>query len=127
MARKPSAGPTERELDILDVLWQGERLSVREVQAALGAKEKLSFTAVQTMLQIMFDKGLVDRDLNGRSYVYRPALSREEAQATLLANLLERAFGGSAAALMSRALDVKRATKAELDEIEALIERARRG
>src|SRR5690606_20545108 len=100
---------------------------VRDVHATLNEREKLSFTAVQTMLQIMFDKGLVSRDFEGRSYVYRAAVTREEAQTTLLGDLLDRAFGGSASALMSRALDVKRATKAELDEIEALIEKARRG
>lgn len=126
MARKASAGPTERELDILDVLWVRGRAGVRDVHAALNEREKLSFTAVQTMLQIMFDKGLVSRHLEGRSYVYWAAVTREEAQTTLLGDLLDRAFGGSAAVLMSRALDVKRATKAELDEIEALIEKARR-
>ncbi len=126
MARKASAGPTERELDILDVLWVRGRAGVRDVHAALNEREKLSFTAVQTMLQIMFDKGLVGRHLEGRSYVYWAAVTREEAQTALLGDLLDRAFGGSAAALMSRALDVKRATKAELDEIEALIEKARR-
>ncbi len=127
MARRASAGPTERELDILDVLWVSGQAGVRDVHATLNEREKLSFTAVQTMLQIMFDKGLVSRDFEGRSYVYRAAVTREEAQTTLLGDLLDRAFGGSASALMSRALDVKRATKAELDEIEALIEKARRG
>lgn len=126
MARRPSVGPTERELDILEILWEGERLGVREVHAALDQQQRTSFTAVQTMLQIMFDKGLVGRELVGRSYEYWPEVSREEAQATLLEHLLERAFGGSAAALVSRALDVKRASAAELDEIEAMIEKARR-
>ena len=125
MARRPSVGPTERELDILEILWEGER-RVREVHAALDQQQRTSFTAVQTMLQIMFDKGLVGRELVGRSYEYWPEVSREEAQATLLEHLLERAFGGSAAALVSRALDVKRASAAELDEIEAMIEKARR-
>lgn len=126
MARRPSTGPTERELDILEVLWRGERHSVRDVHEALSEREQVSFTSVQTMLQIMYEKRLVERELEGRAYLYRAAVTREEAQSTLLGNLLERAFGGSAAALVSRALDVKPATRAELDEIEALIARARR-
>lgn len=127
MARRRNVGPTERELDILEILWEGEKAGVREVHAALDQQDRTSFTAVQTMLQIMFDKGLVGREMDGRAYVYWPEVSREDAQATLLEHLLERAFGGSAAALVSRALDVKRATNTELDEIEALIEKARQG
>jgi predicted transcriptional regulator len=126
MARKARPGPTERELDILQILWNLERASVREVHQALNEREELSFTSVQTMLVIMFDKDLVGRELEGRSYVYWPLVTREEAQGTLLEDLLERAFGGSAKALVSRALGVKPATPAELDEIQELIERARR-
>jgi predicted transcriptional regulator len=126
MARKARPGPTERELDILQILWNLERASVREVHQALNEREELSFTSVQTMLVIMFDKDLVGRELEGRSYVYWPLVTREQAQGTLLEDLLERAFGGSAKALVSRALGVKPATPAELDEIQELIERARR-
>lgn len=125
MARKATAGPTERELDILEVLWLDDHHSVRDVHAALSERGRVSFTAVQTMLQIMFEKGLVQRELAGRSYEYRAAVTREEAQSTLLGDLLDRAFGGSAAALVSRALDVKPASDADLDEIEALIARVR--
>ena len=126
MARKPSKGPTERELDILQVLWGQGESSVREVQQCLAASEEISFTSVQTVLQIMFDKGLVGRELKGRSYVYRPAISQEAVQRTLLTNLLDRAFGGSAKALVSRALDVKRTSMEDLDEIRALLDEARR-
>jgi BlaI family penicillinase repressor len=126
MARKASTGPTERELDILHVLWEGGRCSVREVRERLARNEDVSFTSVQTMLQVMHDKGLVERELQGRSYIYRAAASREDAQRTLLANLLDKAFGGSAKALVSRALDVRRASREELDEIQALLDEARR-
>lgn len=125
MARKPSRGPTERELEILQVLWQDGTRSVREVHERLAETEAISFTTVQTMLQVMFDKGLTQRELQGRSYVYRAATSQEEAQRTLLADLLDRAFGGSAKALVSRALDVRRATPEELDELRALLDDAR--
>lgn len=125
MARKPTHGPTDRELDILQVLWSEGECSVREVHQRLSAREKISFTSVQTMLQIMFDKGLVSRDLAGRSYVYRASESREETQGSLLLNLLDRAFGGSAKALVSRALQSGRASAQELEEIQALLDAAR--
>ena len=122
MARKPTQGPTERELDILQVLWQHGRSNVREVHEQLNESEQLSFTSVQTMLQIMFDKGLVDREMHGRSYIYSPLVSQDETQGTLVSALIDRAFGGSARALVSRALDAHPATPAELAEIKALIE-----
>ncbi len=125
MARRPSRGPTERELEILQVLWEDGESSVREVHDQLAESEDVSFTTVQTMLQVMFDKGLVERSLRARSYQYRAAVDQEQTQRTLLADLLERAFGGSAKTLLSRALDVKPATRAELDEIRALIDEAK--
>lgn len=125
MARKPTAGPTERELEILHVLWRSGRCSVREVHEQLSKSEDVSFTSVQTMLQIMFEKGLVSRELQGRSYSYWARESQEATQCALLANLLDKAFGGSAKALVSRALDVKRASTEELDEIQALLDKAR--
>jgi BlaI family transcriptional regulator, penicillinase repressor len=126
MARRPSRGPTERELEILQVLWTDGTSSVRAVHEHLSETEGISFTSVQTMLQVMFDQGLTKRELQGRTYLYRAATSQEEAQRTLLADLLDRAFGGSAKALVSRALDVKRATNEELDELQALLDEARR-
>jgi BlaI family transcriptional regulator, penicillinase repressor len=126
MARRPSRGPTERELEILQALWTNGKSSVRAVHEHLSESEEISFTSVQTMLQVMFDKGLAQRELQGRTYLYRAATSQEDAQRTLLADLLDRAFGGSAKALVSRALDVKRATNEELDELHALLDEARR-
>lgn len=76
------------------------------------------------MLQVMFDKGLVARELVGRTFVYRPAVGRQETQGSLVADLLERALGGSAKALVSSALDAKRLTAEELAEIRALIDEA---
>src|SRR5690606_35136163 len=125
MARRPTTGPTERELEILQVLWQHGRCTVRQGHERLAKEEEVSFSTIQTMLQVMFDKGLVERELTGRTYAYRAVTSQEEAQSTLLADLLERAFGGSAKALVSRALDVKRASTEELAEIQALLDEAR--
>lgn len=125
MARKASSGPTERELDILNVLWEHGELNVRGVHERLSHKEKLSFNSVQTILQIMFDKGHVERELHGRSYSYRAKRSQRDVQTGLLLNLLDRAFGGSAKSLISRALEVKWASPTELEEISQLLDEAR--
>jgi BlaI family transcriptional regulator, penicillinase repressor len=119
--------PTERELDLLKVLWERGPSSVREVYELLSRSEDLSFTTVQTMLQVMFDKGLVERELMGRSLIYTAKVKREEAERAMVSDLLERLFSGSAQQLLARALDVKKASPEELRAIQTLINKARKG
>ena len=123
MPRPRSTGPTDRELDLLAVLWNHGPSTVRDVHQALG--EDAGFTTIQTMLQVMHDKSLVTRQKKGRTYVYRAAVTEEQTQRTLVTDLLERAFGGSAKVLVSRALDAHPASEEELAEIEELIRQAR--
>lgn len=125
MARRGLVSPTDRELEILQVLWGLGKGSVRDVHEVMLESEEVSFTTVQTMLQVMFGKGLVGRELVRRTYSYWPVVSQVETQSTLVASLVERAFGGSANALVSRALDLKRVSRAELDEIQELLDAAR--
>lgn len=125
MTRRETGSPTDRELEILQVLWRLGRSSVRDVHEALLKSEEVSFTTVQTMLQVMYGKGLVERELIRRTYWYWPAESQVETQTTLVRSLMERAFGGSAKALVSRALDARSASPAELDEIQKLLDAAR--
>jgi BlaI family transcriptional regulator, penicillinase repressor len=119
--------PTERELDILKVLWERGPSSVREVYELLNRSEDLSFTTIQTMLQVMFDKDLVEREMMGRSLIYTAKVKREEAERAMVGDLLERVFSGSAQQLLARALDVKKASPAELKAIQVLINKARKG
>jgi BlaI family transcriptional regulator, penicillinase repressor len=127
MPRNKTDKPTERELDILKVLWERGPSSVREVFELLKRSEDVSFTTVQTMLQVMFDKDLVERELMGRSLIYTAKVKREEAERVLVGDLLERLFAGSAQQLLARALDVRKASPEELKAIERLISRARKG
>lgn len=125
MTRKRPALPTDRELDLLQILWHLGKSSVRDIHEALLKTEQTSFTTVQTMLQVMFSKGLVERELIRRSFFYWPAETEVQTQTSMVAALMERAFGGSAKTLMSRALDARTASPAELDEIQELIKTAR--
>lgn len=125
MTRRETGSPTDRELEILQVLWRLGRSSVRDVHEALLKSEEVSFTTVQTMLQVMYGKGLVERELIRRTYWYWPTESQVETQTTMVRSLMERAFGGSAKALVSRALDARSASPAELDEIQKLLDAAR--
>jgi BlaI family transcriptional regulator, penicillinase repressor len=126
MARSKTIKPTERELDILKVLWERGHSSVREVYELLSREEELSFTTIQTMLQVMFDKDLVEREMMGRSLIYTAKVSRETAEKVMVGDLLERLFGGSAQQLMASALSTKKASSEDLNAISRLIAKAKK-
>ena len=69
--------PSERELDILKVLWELGSGSVRQVHERLCPHGELAFNTVQTLLRIMEDKGLVEHRAEGRTFIYFPRYSRE--------------------------------------------------
>jgi BlaI family transcriptional regulator, penicillinase repressor len=119
--------PTDAELDILRVLWERGPATVREVQEALDELERrrpAGYTTVLKQLQIMTEKGLVERDESGRAHVYRASLAREATETQLVGDLLDRAFGGSASRLVMRALASTPASEEEIREIRRLLERA---
>lgn len=118
----PLPRPTPAELEILDVLWARGASTVRDVHALLDASRPTGYTTVLKLLQIMTDKGLVDRDETQRAHVYRPRGSREATQTRLIAELADRAFGGSAMALAMRAIGSRKATRAELAEMRRLLD-----
>jgi BlaI family transcriptional regulator, penicillinase repressor len=122
--------PTAGELAILSVLWRRGPSTVREVRDDLAAGPQATdppgYTTVLKLLQIMTDKGLVCRDERARAHVYRAAAAAEQTQRRLVRDLVERAFGGSAARLVLQALAAKPATRAEIIEIRALLDEAER-
>lgn len=122
MTKRKPGRPTEAELAILRVLWERGPSTVREVTDALEGERGTGYTTALKLLQIMTDKGLVDRDDSQRSHVYTAALPAEATQKQLVHDLLERAFGGSARQLVQAALSAKRASREELAEIRQLLE-----
>ena len=113
--------PTDGELAILRVLWDRGECTVREVHDELSASSAIGYTTVLKLMQIMTEKGLVERDESERAHVYRPALSEQKTQKQLLADLLDRAFGGSATKLVLQALSTRRTSGTELAEIRSLL------
>lgn len=114
--------PTSAELSILRVLWDLGPATARDIHERLSKGEDLAYTSVLKTLQIMFAKGLVKRDDRQRSHVYRAARPAEQTQRGLVKDLIDKAFGGSAAALAVRALSSHRVTKAELEEVKRFLE-----
>lgn len=122
--RKRKAGripkPTNAELAILTVLWRRGPSTVREVHETLS--ERVGYTTVLKLLQIMTDKGLVTRDARSRTHVYQATLPEATTREHLVSDLIDRAFGGSSAALVLQALSTTPASRAELEQIRRLLD-----
>lgn len=114
--------PSERELELLKVLWELGEASVRQVHEQVSAKTTLAFNTVQTQLRIMEDKGLVSHRADGRVFWYRPTYSRER----LFNRFLRKVFDGARADLMLTMLRSERISAAELKKLEQIIADARR-
>jgi predicted transcriptional regulator len=119
--------PTDAELEILTVLWSIGPATVREVHQTISQRRPAQYSTVLKFLQIMAEKGLVRRDEAERAHVYEAARSREWTQRQLAGDLLERAFSGSAKALLMGALSARKASKKELAEIRKLLDEYRKG
>lgn len=115
--------PTPAELEILRALWDLGPATVRHIlQHIRERKPETGYTTVLKLMQIMTEKGLLVRDEKERTHVYRPAVRREQTQRQLAGELLDKVFGGSAAALLMHALSSRRASKQELAEIRKLLD-----
>lgn len=119
---KAQPRPTDAELEILRVLWERGPSTVREVHESLGDSRGTGYTTVLKLLQIMTEKGIVRRDETERAHVYEARAPREETENVLVGDLLDRAFAGSASALVLRALSTKPASAQELAKIRKLLD-----
>ena len=115
--------PTQLELTILRVLWDKGPGSVREIQARLSESRETGYTTALKMLQIMTEKGLVDRDESVRPQIYRAKFSQEKTQKQLLQDLIQRAFGGSVKALVMQSVSTRKSSPEDLEAIEKLLDR----
>jgi predicted transcriptional regulator len=120
--KKPTPKPTAAELAILRVLWRQGSATVRQVMDTLCKEKPTGYTTVLKLMQIMFDKGLLKRELRERKHVYRPAVAAEMTQKRLVQDLLDRVFEGSARKLVMHALDATQVGKEELAEIRSLLD-----
>jgi predicted transcriptional regulator len=115
--------PTEAELAILRVLWEGEAQTVRAIHQVLNQERPTGYTTVLKLMQIMTEKGLVERDESCRPQIYRAKFTQQQTQRQLLGDLMNRAFGGSVKALVLQALAAKKSSPQELEAMEQLLDR----
>ena len=122
MPRKKNSEPslTPLELEIMNVLWETGPAGVQLVQSNLKRRE-LAYTTVQTMLNVLYRKGRVKRQLKDRAYVYRPVFSREKAVTQAVGDMLDRFFGGSADSLVLSLVETRHLTPEKLARIQKLL------
>ena len=120
--------PTERELEALKVLWQHGEATVRKVCDAMnaGSDEQLAYTTVLSLLQVMEQKALVKHRREGKAYVYLPTVEREKTLRGLATGFLQRVFDGSLDEYLVHALGGRKVSKRELDQLEEMLDVARR-
>lgn len=115
--------PTKSELEILQVLWQNGPSTVRFVNDTLNEQlREVNYSSTLKLMQIMLDKGLLVREIDGKNHIYRPAEKQEVTQAKVIRGLATIAFGGSPATLALRALGAGNTSAEELEQIKLLIQ-----
>jgi predicted transcriptional regulator len=122
MNQEPLQKPTASELKILRVLWERGPSTVRDVHEALREKKDLGYTTVLKLLQIMTAKGTVRRNEEQRAHVYEACRPATETKRQLVGDVLQRVFEGSASELMIHALEGRRTSKKELEELRRLLD-----
>lgn len=115
--------PTDSELEILQVLWEGGPATVRQVNDHLSRTKDVGYTTTLKLMQIMHEKGLLSRTEEGRSHLYAPRVGEQETRQTLLDRFVETTFRGSAASLVMQALGNASTSPEELEEIQRLLDR----
>jgi predicted transcriptional regulator len=117
--------PTERELEILKILWDRGQATVREVYEDMSRTAPIVQNTVQAFLRTMEDKGLVRHHVEGRSFIYQPVPRREETKKHMVSRVLQRVFDGAIDQLVQSALSLRQPTPQELKQLEELIDRAK--
>ena len=119
--------PTDRELDALKVLWDRGEATVRDVADAMNSRgADLAYTTVLSLLQVMEQKGLVSHRRDGKAYVYLPLIEREPTFRQIAGGFLERVFDGAVDEYLVHALESRPLNPAQLDELQAMIDAARK-
>jgi BlaI family transcriptional regulator, penicillinase repressor len=127
MSRPARSQPTEGELEILKALWEHGPSELKQVCAALRRGRPVATTTVATMLKLMQEKGLVDRDETSRTSVWSARVSREAAGTSLVRRLMDLVFDGSARRLLAHMIETEKLTPQERAEIRQMLDEGSTG
>lgn len=113
--------PTNSELEVLQVIWENGPSTVKSINDKLNENKEVGYTTTLKIMQIMYNKGILNREKDSRTHIYSARISQEETQLDLLDRFLEKAFNGSASKLVMQALGNHETSKEELENIKAFI------
>lgn len=122
MPLRKNKKPTESELEILQILWEQESSTVRDVHEVLSKTKETGYTTTLKLMQIMFEKKLVTRDDSAKTHIYKAAVSKQSTQKQFLDKMINGLFSGSSTQLVLQALGNQKASKNELDEIQKYLD-----
>jgi BlaI family transcriptional regulator, penicillinase repressor len=122
MPRPRSEHPTPGELEVLQIIWREGPCTVRQVLEELNKIRPRAYTSVMSLLNVMAEKKLLRRRPHGRAFLYRARLDEQTTLREMVADLMQRAFGGSAQMLVAHALEQTDPSEQQLDEIHRMIE-----
>ena len=114
--------PTESELEILQILWEKKRCTVREVHEVLTQNKEAGYTTTLKLMQIMHEKGLVARDTSSKTHIYKALVNQQRTQQHLVSRMINNVFNGSASRMVMQALGNHKASKEELDAIKQYLD-----
>ena len=124
--KKEQLEPTRSELEILQVLWQYGPNTVRFVNDKLNEqKREVNYASTLKLMQIMAEKGLLQRDETQVKHIYSPASEEDKTKSLLLDRFVDSLFNGSVSNLMLHLLDNQKASQKELDDIRKLLNKAK--
>lgn len=116
--------PTNSELEILQIIWKKGSCTVREVNEELSGLKgtEIGYTTTLKLMQIMHEKGLLERETGSRTHIYKALISQSKTKQNILDTLIETVFNGSAAQLVMQALSNKKSSKEEIEMIKKYLE-----
>jgi predicted transcriptional regulator len=126
MAKKLGTPPSDFELQILGVLWEGGPATVRQVLERLADGKERAYTSVLSVMQVMQKKGFLaaEKEPGGPAHVFTPLVSRAQVAGPLLRGLVARVFGGRTHAAVQQLLDEEQVSRDELEKLRELLDRA---
>lgn len=119
--------PTDKELEILRIVWEKGPISVKDVHEKMGGDDSNGYTTILKLMQIMHEKGHLARQKSGKLHLYKAIVSQENTQAQLIDKMIDTVFSGSAAGLVMSALGARKSSKGELKAIREYLDQLEKG
>lgn len=124
--RQKDAKPTDGEMEILHILWDKKKATVREVYDIISEKKDCGYTTTLKLMQIMFDKSLVKRNTSTKTHIYEPKVSKENMQKTILGRMINNVFEGNSTHLVLQALGNSEPNDEEIEQIQSLLDKLKK-